>query len=95
LLPSALTDPTTDIRVTPPPPSLESRVARELDRLRPALRADGGDVELVRVDAGSGRVELRFVGACQHCPASSYTLTYSLSAKLRAALPEVLDVVAV
>lgn len=77
------------------PDSFEHKVERQLDRLRPGLRADGGNVELVSADEGSGRVELRFVGACSHCPASSYTLTYSLAARLRAALPAVKDVVAV
>lgn len=84
-----------DIRVTSSDPSFVARVERELQRLRPGLRADAGDVELVLADERTGRVELRFIGACRHCPASSYTLTYGLAARLRAALPEVLEVVAV
>jgi len=59
------------------------------------LRADGGDVELVSVDEQRGRVEVHFVGACSHCPASSYTLEFGLAARLTRELPEVSEVVAV
>jgi Fe-S cluster biogenesis protein NfuA len=82
----------------PEPPQttdLTARVESLLDELRPMLRADGGEVDLVAVHAGPGRVELRFRGACSHCPASSYTLEFSLRRRLIEALPEVREVVAV
>jgi len=43
---------------------LREKVEAVLDRVRPALRADGGDVELVDVDEKSGVVKVRLKGAC-------------------------------
>jgi len=71
------------------------RVAAVLDELRPSLRADGGDIDLVSVDEASGRVEVRLTGACKHCPASVFTMAYGVEARLKQALPTVRDVVAV
>jgi len=85
----------TDPSVTSPNPSFAEQVEHVLDQLRPALRADGGNVELVSADEQSGCVELHFVGACSHCPASSYTLDFALATRLRRALPGVIDVVSV
>jgi Fe-S cluster biogenesis protein NfuA len=82
----------------PEPPQtsdLTARVEALLDELRPMLRADGGEVDLVAVHEDQGRVELRFRGACSHCPASSYTLEFSLRRRLTEELPEVREVVAV
>jgi Fe-S cluster biogenesis protein NfuA len=70
------------------------RVESALDRLRPALVADGGNVELVDVDE-DGVVSVQLQGACATCPAQSATLRYGLEACLRAELPDVSSVVAV
>jgi len=47
-------------------------VAEVLDKLRPFLQRDGGDVELVDVE--DGIVKLKLVGACGSCPSSTITL---------------------
>lgn len=54
-------------------PDRHDAVAAVLERIRPAVQADGGDIELVAVSEG-GRVEVRFLGACVGCPSSSVTL---------------------
>ena len=72
---------------------MEERVQEVLDKVRPALQADGGDVELVGVDGGVGKV--RLTGACKGCPMSQMTLTHSVERVLKAEVPEVERVEAV
>ena len=57
-----------------------------LDRIRPFMRADGGDIELVDVDAHS--VGVRLTGMCAGCPSSHMTLYVGVEAALREAIPE-------
>jgi len=74
--------------------ALRARVEAALDALRPGLLADGGNVELLAVEAdGTVRVELQ--GACVPCPAQTATLRYALEPALRRAVPEVTALVAV
>jgi len=73
---------------------LHARVEAALDRLRPALVADGGNVELVAVD-DDGTVRLALDGACASCPARLATLRLALEPALRAAVPGVTAIVAV
>lgn len=77
-----------------PDSSFADEVTAALKAVRPALRADGGDIELVSADRLSGRVEVRLVGACKGCPAASMTMTYAVEASLRRAVPDIRDVVA-
>lgn len=71
------------------------KIEAVIDEIRPAIRADGGDVELVSYDPQEGRVELRLVGACHSCPYSLLTLKGGIEHRLRNVLPEVKTVVAV
>lgn len=73
---------------------LEAAVRRVIDdRVRPALHADGGDLELLGVEEGIVRVHL--VGACRSCPAAMLTLKGAVEKTLREAFPgEVDEVVA-
>lgn len=50
------------------------KIEEVLAAIRPALRADGGDVELVEFDEGDGIVQIRLMGACGSCPISTLTL---------------------
>ncbi|HEY6795275.1 MAG TPA: NifU family protein [Kineosporiaceae bacterium] len=70
-----------------PDANLPDRVREALDRVRPALRADGGDVELVAVDGDVAYLRLR--GACQGCAAAAMTLTRLVERVVLAAVPEV------
>ena len=67
-------------------------VAAVLDQLRPVIQQDGGDVELVEVDA-DGIVHVRLLGACVGCPSSSMTLTLGIERSLKNQIPEVTGVV--
>ncbi|MGH2705601.1 MAG: NifU family protein [Actinomycetota bacterium] len=68
------------------------RLALE-ERIRPGVRRDGGDIELVGV--ADGVVTIRLFGACDGCPMSPVTLRAGVERILREAVPEVRGVVAV
>ncbi len=75
--------------------TMRDKIEAVIDEIRPAVRADGGDVELVDFDEDEGRVELRLVGACHTCPYSLLTLRAGIEHRLRIHLPEVKSVVAI
>ena len=77
-----------------PAPSVRERVQGVLNLIRPAVQADGGDVELVDV-AADGVVQVRFHGACHGCPSSTMTLQHGIERNLRERVPEVTRVVPV
>ncbi len=62
------------------------RVEEVLDKIRPALMADGGNVELVDVE--DGVVTVRLTGACAGCPMSTMTLRAGVERVLQQELPE-------
>ncbi len=74
--------------------SLRERVQGVLNLIRPAVQADGGDIELVDV-ADDGVVQVRFHGACHGCPSSTMTLQHGIERNLRERVPEVTRVVPV
>jgi Fe-S cluster biogenesis protein NfuA len=73
---------------------VKERVQGVINLIRPAVQADGGDIELVDV-AADGLVQIRFHGACHGCPSSSMTLHQGIERTLRERVPEVTGVVAV
>jgi Fe-S cluster biogenesis protein NfuA len=73
--------------------TLYMRVDRALDQIRPAIRMDGGEVELVDVEEGVAKV--RMMGACGGCPMSTMTLKMGIERAIRAQVPEVKAVEAV
>lgn len=74
---------------------MKDRVEKALDRIRPALQADGGNVELVDVDEEQGVVKVKLVGACGSCPMSQMTLRMGVERVLREDIPEITEVQAV
>jgi len=72
---------------------MREKVEAALEKIRPALQADGGDVELV--DVNEGVVSLRLTGACGGCPMATMTLRQGIERVLREEVPEVKDVVAI
>jgi Fe-S cluster biogenesis protein NfuA len=74
--------------------TLEERVSKILEEeIRPALRMDGGDIQLVGVEGTEVRVQLR--GACAGCPGAQMTLRMGVERHLKERVPEVESVVAV
>jgi Fe-S cluster biogenesis protein NfuA len=66
-----------------------ARIEEILDSIRPAIRVDGGDIELVDFNEVEGVVKIRMVGACYACPMSMLTLKAGIEQRLRMQVPEV------
>jgi Fe-S cluster biogenesis protein NfuA len=73
--------------------SIEDRVNRALDKVRPLIQSDGGEVWLIRVDGSTAYVQM--LGACGGCPASNVTLKGAIEAVVTADVPEVTEVLQV
>jgi Fe-S cluster biogenesis protein NfuA len=71
--------------------SLDERIGNALAGIRPMLAEHSGDVELVRLEPPM--VELRLTGACDHCPASMLTFHEAIAGAIRAACPEITEIV--
>ena len=69
---------------------MEEQVLEVLDKLRPFLLRDGGDVELVDIEEGI--VKLRLMGACGNCPSSTITLKAGIERALLEEVPGVIEV---
>jgi len=67
--------------------TVESRIEAALDRIRPAIRMDGGDVWLIRVDGDVAYVQM--LGACGGCAAAHMTLKGGIEAVVREDVPEI------
>lgn len=72
---------------------MQEKVEEALNKIRPVLVRDGGDVELVEVKDGTVKVKL--TGACAGCPMSTMTLKMGIEKILKQEVPEVKEVVAV
>jgi nitrite reductase/ring-hydroxylating ferredoxin subunit/Fe-S cluster biogenesis protein NfuA len=70
--------------ITPP---LEARVAKALAKVRPLLATHGGDIEVVAI--APPRIEMRFLGACDGCPAQTFTLRSVIASALKLDCPEI------
>ena len=75
--------------------NMRSRIERALDKVRPALKADGGDARVVECDETNGRVSIEMLGACGGCPLSQLDFVYAIETLIRREVPEVRDIVAV
>ena len=82
------------VDVATSPADVRQRVQSVVNLIRPAVQADGGDIELVDVTSG-GAVQIRFHGACHGCPSSTMTLHMGIERNLRERVPEVTSVVSV
>ena len=69
---------------------MKEKVEKALEKIRPALQADGGNIELV--DVVDGIVKVRLTGACGSCPMSQMTLKMGVERALKEQVPEVKSV---
>jgi Fe-S cluster biogenesis protein NfuA len=67
---------------------MKEQIENALDKIRPALQRDGGDIELVEVEE-SGIVKVRLTGACSGCPMSQMTLKQGVERIVKQLVPEV------
>ncbi len=73
---------------------IEQRIEKALEKIRPALRLDGGGIDLVRFDEKTGTAYVSFKGACVGCPMSEITLKMGVEAVLQEEVPEIIEVIA-
>lgn len=66
---------------------MRENVEKALQKIRPALQADGGDIELI--DVQDGIVKVKLTGACGDCPMSQMTLKQGVERVLKEEVPEV------
>ena len=72
---------------------MQEKVEEALNKIRPSLMMDGGNVELVEVNDGT--VKVRLTGACGGCPMATMTLKMGIEKILKQEIPEIKEVVAV
>ncbi len=72
-------------------PSIEERVNAAIDKVRPGIQLDGGEVWLIRVDDGTAFVQM--LGACGGCAAANMTLKGAIERVVREDVPEIREVV--
>jgi len=70
------------------------RVEASLDTMRPYLKTDGGNVEIVEI-TDDMVLKLRLIGACENCPQSEMTMRAGIEDAVRRAVPEIRQVMAV
>ncbi|MCC6503398.1 MAG: NifU family protein [Deltaproteobacteria bacterium] len=74
---------------------MRERVEEALNGIRPALQADGGDIELVDVDEKEGIVRVQLQGACSGCPSAQITLAMGVERAIKEKVPEIKQVLSV
>ena len=72
---------------------MKEEVKKVLDSIRPTIKADGGDVELIDVNEKTGVVTVKLQGACTHCPMSEITLKEGIGRVLKEKVKGVKEVV--
>jgi len=73
---------------------MRERVEKALEKVRPMLAADGGNVDLVEVTA-DGVVKLKLTGSCGCCPMSQMTLKMGIERLLKQEVPEIKEVISI
>ena len=71
------------------------KIKKALDKVRPSLQMDGGDVQFVNWNEATGIVEVSLLGMCTHCPMSQVTLKQGIEVEVQKEVPEVKEVRAV
>lgn len=71
--------------------AIKEQVQEVLNKLRPFLLRDGGDVQLVDVDE-DGIVQIRLMGACGNCPSSAITLKAGIERALTSEIPSIKEI---
>ncbi len=71
------------------------QVQAVIQKIRPLLQQDGGDIELVSTDEATGKVNVRLQGACSGCPSAHMTLKMGVERHLKEKIPAVTEVIAI
>jgi Fe-S cluster biogenesis protein NfuA len=71
---------------------MEKKIKEALDKVRPGLKADGGDVEFVSFNDKSGDLTVKLMGMCVGCPMSQMTLQEGILKEVQKHVPEVKNI---
>ncbi|MEK7653315.1 MAG: NifU family protein [Patescibacteria group bacterium] len=74
---------------------MENKIRLELEKIRPHLQMDGGDVEFVSFDEKTGVLKVKLQGACHGCPMATVTLQDGIGRTIKEKIPEVKEVEAI
>ena len=72
---------------------MEKEVKELLEKVRPSLQMDGGDVEFVSLDEKKGIVKVKLTGSCRHCPMSEITLKQGIESLLKEKIKGIKEVI--
>ena len=72
---------------------MEEKIKKVLDKVRPSLQADGGDVQFAGWDEKTGIVQVQLLGMCSGCPMSQITLKQGIEVEIKKEIPEVKEVI--
>lgn len=75
--------------------NVKNKIEKALEKIRPSLQMDGGDVKLVDFDDKTGIAKVQLVGMCAHCPMSQVTLKDGIEVEVKKEVKEVKEVVSV
>jgi Fe-S cluster biogenesis protein NfuA len=70
----------------------EEKIKKALEKIRPMLQGDGGDVQFVNWDEKTGIVDVTLVGMCAHCSMAHVTLSQGIASEIKQDVPEVKEV---
>jgi len=73
--------------------SLENKIKKAIEKVRPSLQADGGDIKFIGWYPETGIVQVQLIGMCAHCPMSQMTLKQGIEAEIKKEVPEVKEVI--
>ena len=73
--------------------NIEEKIKKSLEKVRPGLQADGGDVHFVSFNEKTGIVKVELMGMCSHCPMAQVTLKQGIEAEIKKEVPEVKEVI--
>ncbi|MFA4834112.1 MAG: NifU family protein [Patescibacteria group bacterium] len=73
--------------------NIEDKIKKAIEKVRPSLQADGGDIKFVGWYPETGIVQVSLVGHCAHCPMSQMTLKQGIEAEIKKEVPEVKEVI--
>jgi len=74
---------------------MNDKIEKVLDKVRPSLQMDGGDVKFIDFNPESGLVRVELQGHCAHCPMSTVTLKQGIEAELKKEIPEITAVISI
>ncbi|MFA5129281.1 MAG: NifU family protein [Patescibacteria group bacterium] len=73
--------------------NIESKIKKVIEKIRPSLQADGGDIKFIGWYPETGIVQVQLVGHCAHCHMSQITLKQGVEVEIKKVVPEVKEVI--